>query len=98
MGSTSVPQHPGASAAELVEIRDSSSVRIICVGDIHLADRPLGYNTDTYADDILDMLAYVAKLEKALKADAVVWAGDIFHHKQPSRTSHATVLKLARVA
>jgi len=27
-----------------------------------------------------------------------VWAGDIFHHKQPSRTSHATVLKLMKVA
>jgi DNA repair exonuclease SbcCD nuclease subunit len=44
------------------------------------------------------MLSFVAKLEKVLKVDSVVWAGDIFHHKQPSRTSHATVLKLMKVA
>jgi len=44
------------------------------------------------------MLSFVAKLEKALNADAVTWAGDIFHHKQPSRTSHSTVLKLMKVA
>src|SRR5690606_16770357 len=70
----------------------------ICVGDIHLSDRPPASCTESYTDDILEMLSFVAKVEKALKVDAVVWAGDIFHHKQPSRTSHATVLKLAKVA
>lgn len=98
MSSTNVPQHPGATGSELVEIRESSSARIICVGDIHLSDKPPSSCTPSYTDDILDMLVYVAKLEKALNADAVVWAGDIFHFKQPSRTSHSTVLKLLRVA
>lgn len=97
-GSTNVPQRPGVTGPELKKIMDESSVLAICVGDIHLSDRPPASCTDSYTDDILDMLSYVARLEKATKADAVVWAGDIFHHKQPSRTSHATVLKLAKVA
>lgn len=97
-GSVSVPQRDGITATELKKIMQESSVQVICVGDIHLSDRPPASCTDTYTDDILDMLSYVAKLEKAIGADAVVWAGDVFHHKQPSRTSHATVLKLAKVA
>lgn len=44
------------------------------------------------------MLRYIAKIEKAFNIDAVVWAGDVFHHKQPSRTSHQTVFRLAEVA
>lgn len=98
LGSVNVPQRPGLTAPELKKIMEESSVLVLCVGDIHLSDRPPVSCTDSYTDDILDMLSYVAKLEKAVKADAVVWAGDIFHHKQPSRTSHATVLKLAKVA
>jgi predicted phosphodiesterase len=98
MSNTNVPQRPGATAQELKDIIATSSVRVICVGDIHLSDRPPASCYDTYTDDILDMLSFVAKLEHALNADAVTWAGDIFHHKQPSRTSHATVLKLTKVA
>lgn len=97
-GSVNVPQRAGISATELRKIMQDSSTLILCVGDIHLSDRPPASCVDTYTDDILDMLSYVAKLEKATGADAVVWAGDVFHHKQPSRTSHATVLKLAKVA
>lgn len=98
MSSVNVPQRPGATAQELVAMRENSSSRVILVGDIHLSDRPPSSCNEGYTDDILDMLSYIAKLEKALKADAVVWAGDIFHHKQPSRTSHGTVLKLMKVA
>jgi predicted phosphodiesterase len=97
-GSTNVPQRPGATAEELKEIIATSQVRVILVGDIHLSDRPPVSCYDTYTDDILDMLSFVAKLESALNADAVAWAGDIFHHKQPSRTSHNTIVKLMKVA
>lgn len=97
-GSVNVPQRPGITTAELKKVMEESSTLAVLVGDIHLSDRPPASCTDSYLDDILDMLSYVAKLEKATGADAVVWAGDVFHHKQPSRTSHATVLKLAKVA
>lgn len=70
---------------------------IICVGDIHAMDRPPVNATESYMDDIIAILEHVAKLERDLNADAVVWAGDVFHHKQPSRTSHATVLRMIEV-
>lgn len=91
-------QNPGATSAELKKIREESSVRIVCVGDIHLADKSPASRVDGYLDDVLAKLSYVAKLGKALKVDATVWAGDIFHHKQPSRTSHGTVLKAIQAA
>ena len=37
-------------------------------------------------------------MEKALDIDAVIWAGDIFHHKQPARTSHKLVLRAIEAA
>lgn len=70
----------------------------MCVGDIHLSDKSPVSRVEGYLDDVLAKLSYVAKLSKALKVDATVWAGDIFHHKQPSRTSHGTVLKAIQAA
>lgn len=98
MSSTNVPQHPGLTSSELKALVAESSVRVICVGDIHLSDRPPASCTESYTDDILEMLTFVGKLEAALKVDAVVWAGDVFNHKQPSRTSHKLVGKLTKVA
>lgn len=91
-------QEAGASAARLKEIRETSSTRILCVGDIHLADKSPASRVDGYLDDVEAKLLYVAKLARALNVDATVWAGDIFHFKQPSRTSHATVLRAIRIA
>lgn len=71
--------------------------KIVCVGDIHVMDRPPVNATESYTDDIIEMLKWVADYASNQKADAVVWAGDIFHHKQPSRTSHALVLKMIEV-
>lgn len=89
-------QEAGATSAELKKIRSESSTRILCVGDIHLADKSPSSRVDGYLDDVLAKLSYVAKVAKALQVDATVFAGDIFHHKLPSRTSHATVLKAIR--
>lgn len=71
--------------------------KIICVGDIHVMDRPPVNATESYTDDIIDMLHWIADYASKEKVDAVVWAGDVFHHKQPSRTSHALVLKMIEV-
>ena len=98
LGSTNVPQHKGLNGSEVLAILSEASSSVLCVGDIHLSDRPPSSCTETYTEDILDMLRYVAKIEKAFNIDAVVWAGDVFHHKQPSRTSHQTVFRLAEVA
>lgn len=71
--------------------------KILCVGDIHVMDRPPVNATESYTDDIIDMLLWIADEAKRREVDAVVWAGDIFHHKQPSRTSHALVLRMLEV-
>lgn len=71
--------------------------KILLVGDIHVSDKAPSSATETYTDDIIDMLRWLADYGAEHKVDAVVWAGDIFHHKQPSRTSHATVLKMIEV-
>lgn len=78
---------------ELKRRLESSSSRILCIGDIHLMDKPPRYAADSYLEDILDILGFTAQLEVALNCDAVVWAGDVFHHKQPARSSHRLVLK-----
>jgi len=62
-----------------------------------MSDRAPSGRTDSYPDDIIAKLKWLAKFAKSEKVDATVWAGDIFHHKQPSRTSHSTVLKMIDV-
>lgn len=71
--------------------------RILLVGDIHVSDRPPSSCTEGYTDDIIAMLTYIAELEISLKADAVVWAGDIFNHKTPGKNSHALIIKMINV-
>jgi Icc-related predicted phosphoesterase len=69
----------------------SMSQKILLVGDIHLSDTAPSSCTDSYLDDIFALLEHSVIKSKELGVDAVVYAGDVFHHKQPSRTSHATV-------
>lgn len=71
--------------------------RVLCVGDIHVMDRAPVNATESYTDDIIEMLRYTAQWSKDNDVDLVVWAGDIFHHKQPSRSSHALVLKMLEI-
>lgn len=71
--------------------------QIICVGDIHVMDRPPVNATESYTDDIIEMLTWIANHAHETGVKTVVWAGDIFHHKQPSRTSHALVLRMIAV-
>lgn len=68
--------------------------RVILVGDIHIRDTSPTSRREGYREDIIEKLEYVADLEKKVKADAVVWAGDVFHFPDPRRTSHATVLRM----
>jgi DNA repair exonuclease SbcCD nuclease subunit len=60
----------------------------MCVGDVHLADRPPSSCTDSYLQDLWDLLAQAAELAERLECSAVVQAGDMFHLKTPGRTSH----------
>jgi predicted phosphodiesterase len=64
------------------------------VNDIHLSDRPPSSCTDSYLDDLFDLLYQTSALAGDRGADGIILAGDIFHHKTPNRTSHATVMRL----
>lgn len=65
--------------------------KFLLVGDIHLSDRPPASCTEDYLDDLFTILEHSVQKSKDLEVSAVIWAGDVFHHKQPSRTSHKTV-------
>lgn len=70
---------------------------IICVGDLHVRDgAPINCN-DSYTDDILEIVRWIADEAARREADAVVWAGDIFDFKAPSKNSHALILKMIGV-
>ncbi len=66
----------------------------LLVNDIHLSDRPPSSCTDTYNDDLFDLLTAVGALATERESKAVILAGDVFHIKTPSRTTHRTVMRL----
>lgn len=71
--------------------------KYVLIGDIHASDRPPSSCTDRYLTDLLEMLAEVNRLAKSEQASGIVWAGDVFHHKSPSRTSHRLVMAMLRL-
>lgn len=82
---------------ELKRHLDEASSKVLLLNDLHLRDRAPRNCTDSYLDDILEILNFTTKLEKALDLDAVIWAGDIFDHKLPSKTSHRLILRAIEV-
>lgn len=66
-------------------------MKAIIIGDIHLTDRPPSLRKASYADEILDKLDFAVRAAAERKADCIVSAGDVFHIKAPSRTSHRLV-------
>ncbi len=65
----------------------------VLINDIHLSDRPPVSCTDSYLDDLFDLLEQAARIAQSMDAP-IVLAGDVFHHKTPSRNSHGTVMRL----
>lgn len=70
---------------------------LLLIGDLHLSDRPPSNCTDDYNDQLFEMLWEIVSLADARHSDAVVFAGDIFHLKAPSKTSHRTVQRMIEV-
>lgn len=69
-------------------------VSIGLVGDVHLSDRPPSNCTESYNDDLFELLQEIVKIAADRGLDAFVFAGDLFHIKAPSRTSHRTVQRM----
>jgi predicted phosphodiesterase len=72
-------------------------VEVLLVGDIHVSDTPPVNCTPSYTDDIIEMLRWIAEEGQRRKVDAVIWAGDVFDKKAPSKNSHSLVLKMIDV-
>lgn len=72
-------------------------MKVLLIGDVHLSDRPPSIRTESYSEDILAKLAYTVEVAKREDVGSVVFAGDLFHRKAPSRTSHALVQRMAEI-
>lgn len=69
---------------------------ILLVGDIHLSDKAPSSCTETYCDDLFDLLEQTVDIANSM--DAIpIWAGDVFHVKTASKTSHRTVQRAIRL-
>ncbi len=69
-------------------------MKVLLFSDLHLSDRAPSSCTDSYGDDLLDLLGETVAVAEQYQVDAVVWAGDIFHSKVPARNSHRLVQKV----
>lgn len=74
-----------------------SKLTFLTVGDVHIADHPPGARIDNYKEATLEKLRMVAQAANKVEADAVLFTGDIFHLKAPSRNSHSMVRALMDV-
>lgn len=73
------------------------SVQVCIIGDVHLSDKPPSQCTESYNDDLFDLLYQIVGIAGTREVDAVVFAGDIFHIKQSNRTSHRLVQRMIQV-
>lgn len=67
------------------------------IGDVHLSDRAPSSCTETYTEDLFELLDEVCTGCSMMGAEACIIAGDLFHIKVPHRTSFSLVLALCRL-
>ena len=68
-------------------------MKVLIINDPHLADRPPSMRVEGYADHILDKL----KFTTTIPSDIVIFSGDVFNLKAPTRTSHALVQRMCDI-
>lgn len=68
----------------------------LLLGDLHLSDKPPASCTESYTDDLFDILDYTVRLAEEYDA-VVIQAGDLFHLKAPGHNSHALVQRTIEV-
>jgi DNA repair exonuclease SbcCD nuclease subunit len=71
--------------------------KVLLIGDLHVSDTPPVNCMDSYTDDIIEILMWLADYARNNDIDAVIWSGDIFDKKSPSKNSHALVLRMLEV-
>lgn len=71
---------------------------ILIVNDIHARRQPPSRCTETYWPDLRDLLWQTVRVAADRQVAAVVWAGDVFDHKNPRLTDHGLMQDLIGVA
>jgi DNA repair exonuclease SbcCD nuclease subunit len=66
-------------------------MKYIQINDVHSSDKGPRYRTDTYSDDIFKKLDTAFSIASDIKADFVLFTGDVFHHPQAAKVSHHLV-------
>lgn len=69
-------------------------MKIMIVGDVHWADRAPSSCTDSYTEDLFELVEECRRLAAKLGCVAVVQAGDLVHVKTPGRTSHRLIQRI----
>lgn len=67
------------------------------LSDVHLARRPPASCTDSYLEDLFVLMNQAARVCHQRETAALVIAGDLFHHKAPTRTDHGLVRALVEL-
>jgi predicted phosphodiesterase len=69
-------------------------MKFLLLSDVHLSDRPPSSCTESYTDDLFDLLDQALTVAAVKGCTAMVLAGDTFHQKAPSRVSHRLVHRM----
>lgn len=72
-------------------------MKLLIIGDQHLADRPPSSRVDGYRNHIMDKLRWIIDYANDCNVDAVLNLGDVFHIKRSDRNSHSLVQETAAV-
>lgn len=62
-------------------------LNFLIIGDVHSADRNPPARIDNFFEDTFNLLKQIGIIAKKVKADAVFFLGDLFHHKQQKENS-----------
>jgi Icc-related predicted phosphoesterase len=72
-------------------------VKYLLLADIHASERPPSSCTASYMDDLFDLLYQTVNIAEQAQVAAVIWAGDVFHSKAPSRVSHRLMQRMLQL-
>ena len=78
-------------------MRSGDSVKALILGDLHLSVRPPSIRHESYVDEILDKVAWCVALAAERGCEVIISAGDVYHIKTASRTSHGLVQRTHEV-
>jgi len=74
-----------------------SSIRLFTSSDEHISDQNPALRVDEYINTVLNKINWQHEFAKNAGCEAIIRGGDLFHHKNPSKTSHMTMLKLMEI-